>query len=506
MKTPKVVPRDLPREFRANEMFFSTTDSRGVITAGNEVFTRISGYGVGEIMGRAHNLIRHPDMPRAAFRLVWDYLKQSKRPAAVVKNLARDGCYYWVVALFAPAPGGYLSIRFKPSPKLVGLLVGIYADMLAEEERQLAQGATADAAMDASAALLLAAVRTHGYADYDGFMRDLLCDELKRRDAVLAGLGVATVQTLPDAIRGAGNQAPLRALYRRGEAAYTQLSGLFLRLDEFVALQKALEGKATFVDNLTSELRLAAMNASLASARAGAKAQSLGVVSHYMGNASSHVAAAVATLTTGIRTVSDRLRSVIFNLAAGRLQIEMILGFLHELIRADASATQQQSSSTSIKTLQQVFRQSLQQASEALSDLEKSTREMNPTARDLGRHMMELQVAQLYGAVETTRIADKGDFATVFARIRELIDDTRQQLSGLSDALAQLDAIAAETPAAARTIATCAVEMESQAAILTWDAAPAAVAAPAAATPAEPIMTFDSPHDRLELAEVGGET
>lgn len=466
MKAPDVAPRDLPREFGAGEMFFSTTDPRGVITAGNEVFVRVSGYGATELVGRAHNVIRHPDMPRAAFRLVWSYLKQSRRVAALVKNLAKDGGYYWVVALFVPAPDGFLSIRFKPTGPAVDALKPTYAAMLAEEERQLASGADDDTAMNASAALLAAAVRARGYADYDAFMRALLCDELKSRDNVLRALGLSVVPALPAGARPGPDDAALHTLFRHGETAYAKLSRLFVRLDEFVALQAALEDKAVFVENLTRELRLAAVNAALASTRVGAEAQSLGVVSHYMGSASGDVAGAVGALTTGIRTVSKRLRSVVFNLAVGRLEIEMIMIFLHELIATPAAARKNQHAPRSITTLQHIFRASLERASTALDELESGARQLSPASANLGRHMLELQVAQLTGVVETTRLADKGDFVPVFGHIRQLIEDTRGQLNGLGDTLAQLDAIAVETPAAAREIASHANDMHAQAAVL----------------------------------------
>lgn len=471
MKKPTVVPREFSREFRADEMFFSTTDTRGVITAGNEVFTRISGYAAEQLIGQAHNIIRHPEMPRAAFRLVWRYLKDGKRSVALVKNLARDGCYYWVVALFAPTPDGYVSIRFKPTGPLVSVITTVYAAMLAEEESRLAGGADEPSAMDASTAILVNAIRARGFADYDAFMHMALCDELKSRDAVLEGLGSSIIRRLPAETPTEAAmervQIQLRALYRRGSDAYSQLRGLFLRLDEFVALEQSLARQASFVDNLTHEMRIAAMNASLASTRVGSEGQSLSVISHYMGSASAEVGGSVSILTAGLRTVSDQLRSVIFNLAAARLQIEMILTFLHELITNGHQPQNKQTAGRSIRTLQSAFRHSLEGASRALGEIGGNTRQLNPTAQELGRHMLELQVAQLSGVVETTRLTEKGDFNAVFSHIRELINGTLKQLSGLGDALNQLAAIAAETPAAANRIATSAQQMEAEAMVLT---------------------------------------
>jgi PAS domain S-box-containing protein len=103
-----------PRFFTAEELFFSTTDPKGRIQRANSVFQRIAGYSWDELKNKPHNLIRHPDMPRVVFRILWDYIQSDRPVVAFVKNLAQDGRYYWVVALVAAIPEGYLSVRFKP--------------------------------------------------------------------------------------------------------------------------------------------------------------------------------------------------------------------------------------------------------------------------------------------------------------------------------------------------------------------------------------------------------
>ena len=100
MKRPPAI--DEAREFRIDEMFFSTTDRKGVIFSGNDVFVRVSGYGRSELVGRPHNIIRHPEMPRAVFRLIWSRLLAGQPVAGLVKNLAADGRHYSVIALLQP--------------------------------------------------------------------------------------------------------------------------------------------------------------------------------------------------------------------------------------------------------------------------------------------------------------------------------------------------------------------------------------------------------------------
>jgi PAS domain S-box-containing protein len=80
----------------------SKTDAKGIIEYGNDYFVEISGYTESELIGKPHNIIRHPDMPRVVFKMMWDRINSGKNIMAVVKNMAKDGRYYWVVTEFEP--------------------------------------------------------------------------------------------------------------------------------------------------------------------------------------------------------------------------------------------------------------------------------------------------------------------------------------------------------------------------------------------------------------------
>lgn len=81
------------------ELIISRTDLNGVITYANETFAEISGYEIGELVGRPHNIVRHPDMPAAVFRELWETVNQKKQWTGIVKNLRKDRGFYWVRAL-----------------------------------------------------------------------------------------------------------------------------------------------------------------------------------------------------------------------------------------------------------------------------------------------------------------------------------------------------------------------------------------------------------------------
>ena len=90
MAMNRPTPKDQEARFLLEEMFFSTTDARGVITFGNDIFVRVSGYPLVDMVGKPHNIIRHPDMPRAVFRLFWDYLQAGR--SVVAYEIGRASC------------------------------------------------------------------------------------------------------------------------------------------------------------------------------------------------------------------------------------------------------------------------------------------------------------------------------------------------------------------------------------------------------------------------------
>ncbi|WP_254052463.1 PAS domain-containing protein, partial [Aeromonas caviae] len=127
-------------EFPADVQLVSTTDLRGVITYANPAFCRIAGYQVDELVGHNHNLVRHPDMPKAAFADLWDRLKEGNPWRGVVKNRCKDGRYYWVDAYVTPIYehgkiSGYQSVRCKPDPQLKQAAAQAYRALLSAEQR-----------------------------------------------------------------------------------------------------------------------------------------------------------------------------------------------------------------------------------------------------------------------------------------------------------------------------------------------------------------------------------
>lgn len=125
--------------FNPDEIIVSKTDPKGRLTYVNDVFIRISGYDERELLGKPHSLIRHPDMPRAVFKLLWDTLLSGQEIFAYVKNMSKSGDHYWVFAHVTPsfdADGrviGCHSNRRVPSRKAIEAVDPLYAELLRVE-------------------------------------------------------------------------------------------------------------------------------------------------------------------------------------------------------------------------------------------------------------------------------------------------------------------------------------------------------------------------------------
>ncbi|MEQ1515476.1 MAG: Tar ligand binding domain-containing protein, partial [Usitatibacteraceae bacterium] len=121
-------------ELKDGETIVSKTNTKGVITYCNQTFLDISGFSQEEVMGKPHNLVRHPDMPPAAFEDFWNTLKSGRPWSGMVKNRCKNGDHYWVYAEASPVyedgtVTGYLSVRFKPARSEIDAADTLYRSM-----------------------------------------------------------------------------------------------------------------------------------------------------------------------------------------------------------------------------------------------------------------------------------------------------------------------------------------------------------------------------------------
>jgi len=176
--------------FAFSELFYSRTDPRGVILAGNDIFERVSGYDWSELLGAPHRLVRHPDTPRGVFRILWDALGKGNPMGAYVKNRSKTGQHYWVFAVMLPIAGGFLSVRLKPSSPLFAKIREIYEELVVREREGLDP--------EGAAQWLRGVAHAQGFSSYTSFMAYALGQELTARDARLERAADARTRVLTE--------------------------------------------------------------------------------------------------------------------------------------------------------------------------------------------------------------------------------------------------------------------------------------------------------------------
>ncbi len=139
MRKPKVTPIEKEIVLNEEDFIVSKTDLKSRILYGNKIFIDISGYREDELLGQPHNILRHPDMPRCAFKNLYEHIENKKEWFGFVKNLRKDGGYYWVFANISPTLDlngniiDYYSVRRKPREGFKAIIKPLYQKLKAIE-------------------------------------------------------------------------------------------------------------------------------------------------------------------------------------------------------------------------------------------------------------------------------------------------------------------------------------------------------------------------------------
>ena len=126
-------------EMKENDFIVSKTDKKGRLTYVNEIFMTMAEYTEEELLGKPHNIVRHPDMPKTVFKLLWSRIQSKEEIFAYVMNKTKNGNAYWVIANVTASVDdrgeiiGYYSVRRKPKASALDLIKPLYAKMLQAE-------------------------------------------------------------------------------------------------------------------------------------------------------------------------------------------------------------------------------------------------------------------------------------------------------------------------------------------------------------------------------------
>jgi aerotaxis receptor len=353
--------------FGIEEMFYSRTDPRGVILAGNAVFRRVAGYGWGQLIGAPHRIVRHPATPRAVFRILWSTIQKGEPAVAYVCNKASDGRHYWVLATVLPFGDSYLSVRIKPASALFATVQTLYATLAAEERAGLS--------VEASVARLLACLSQAGFASYPAFMRHALAEETSARAAQVSA-----------------------------RAAPAEMGRIRQGLSEVIADQEVLVSDF-------ERLRILPTNMRILASRLEPEGGPVGAISDIYLMISSDIFAKVGAFSLGegalCQRMSERFEQAAFLITCAGLQAEVAAQARVEAATG-ALAGSGLDAEAEAAYLADLGKQYHGDAARALDEAMALAGTIHEASLDLRRAMLSLETITVMGRVESARIGEAG--------------------------------------------------------------------------------------------------
>ncbi len=411
----KPSPKNIAADFHLHELFFSRTDHRGIIKAGNSVFTRVSGYRQEELLHHPHNVIRHPDMPRAVFELFWEFLKAERPVCAYVKNLAKDGCYYWVYAAAFPVEDGYLSLRLKPSSPMLEQIKTLYRKLLATETSQ---------GIPAAREELKRAVNELGFEDYEHFMTRALFDEIQSRQH---GLNTASPVKGKQELDKKEEEIFLPNLYRETGRLGHYSSKLFNNLIQVVENSASMNRCSHTILGLFSRLKLLSINMTIAAEKLGQHSQTLVVVAESFQDFARDIKAGVEELEAALMPLKAAIRDAEFKCGASQLQAEMLSIFSGELTESQSTEERLEY----VRNCNHLFHLIQSYTSEVESSLKKlvdTVSNFEEQSAALNSVISGLEVIRVRGTMEAVQLPSGDEFLSHIHSMQEFVRTIREAL------------------------------------------------------------------------------
>lgn len=425
MSAPRIRPVNETRQFEIHELFFSTTDPKGLISYGNGVFTRIAGYEEKELLGAPHNIIRHPDMPRAVFKLLWDYIEDGRTIAAYVKNMAKDGRYYWVLALVMPCEGGYVSVRLKPTSAILGAVEDVYREALEAEKETEAETANRKTAIEAGAAKIMERLGQLGFSNYDDFMREALSTELAARNEKLSHRR-SVLTTLDD------NR--MFSIERDSRRICDVLDKLFSSLGLFKRLNSELTDKSSGLFDIAETLHFESLNAKIAASKLEHGAAVLGAISRELSAASRDTEELITQFIDLTRPITRLISNVIFDVAAARLETEVCEDFAGELGKHRESK-HEHLLEASLRALVEEMVTRGRSVDAQLHELMDAMDGLNTVASQIMSKVAEMKSVQFAGLKEALSRRDAAGFVNIFNAVGDRIARGREDCGMLLETI-----------------------------------------------------------------------
>lgn len=376
-------PVNQERPFLWEEIFFSITDKTGVILFGNDTFVKISGYSRQELIGAPHNIIRHPDMPKAVFKLLWDTIKQNNPIAAFVKNMAIDGSFYWVFAFVFPLKEGYLSIRIKPKSALFKAAQDIYQSVLPVEKKDTQEAFQ----------LLVNTVLGAGFSNYNDFMIQAAMEEFRLRD-----------QTQHHSV-------PLNTKIHHDDqiVMLTKKTAQELKhqFDQIPVFQNILQSFMKTEESLNEEfkkLSYVSINMNILAEKYGKAAESLCVVAIQFSKLSTEITDSLKLINDFMKAFQDSIQKLSISLISLKVQMMMVEYFVNEsLEKMNSHHDSFNDMVANQKYFSELFTQSCHNLISNLNHLKLEGVKIDRLLAEVQKSALGLEIIKFSGKMESSR-------------------------------------------------------------------------------------------------------
>ncbi len=423
MKTAKIQPKNVEAKFNVDEIFFSSTDTKGIILEGNRVFYDVAKYEPEEMIGKPHNIVRHPDMPKTIFKVLWDHIKSKKPIIAYVKNMTKDGSYYWVVALVLPIIGKdgkikkYLSIRVKPTSKFFQYIPSLYKKLKEVEEKF---------GIDDALSFLNEELSNLGFKDYDTFMYSVLREEILSKWDTLK---VKTVDIYPtDTFSKA-----IYSIFKYSKEIDNIYDTIYSNIDKLERFGRILKDKSEYIFKLTDNIRLISLNSSVESFKLGSQGMSFSVLSAEMRKNSEVGNKIIEEMKDTTDEISFVLQRIVDSISISKLEILAITQFLREIL----TYGKEESSGQSLCDLMYLLEQSSGEDLKYSYSLNKLLNDINEDIKKLKILIKRLEFLYLNGMVESAHQTETS-FSIIFTEVNKLVESTRNIVSQINNPLLEV--------------------------------------------------------------------
>ena len=435
-----IEPKNIESPFNIDELFFSITDPKGIILTGNDVFVRVAKMTRDELIGKPHNIIRHPDMPRAVFKKLWETIQAKKPFIGYVKNMAKDGSYYWVLAAVYPLcdqEGNiekYISIHLKPSSKMFKLIPDLYAELRQYEERH---------GMEATIELLDKKIKELGFGSYEEFAKRAFFEEIQSRDKLLsndhyAGCQIDLSAITPQNAHFVDLLCNLQTLFMRINRYFNEI---FSRVNLFLNLNEELNNKSQFIYELAEDIRLLSLNASIESYKIKKEGASFSTLSHEMRKNAELGERKILELSELIEDTRKDIEDIGFYILTSKLIIEMITFFTKEMIGTlSRDGKQEERQKDVVSSILDLFTLLTNYASDLLRNVDVTKNQLRTMAynmRELNVLINRLDFIHINGLIESAHAKDEGGgFTIIFSQMLKLIEAAKKEIINLESSIA----------------------------------------------------------------------